>query len=142
MAAGRAGGLGRTPSPLLAVKYLLDSNALIYAARPDAIHLPFRPWTKRPDAAISAISRLEVLGFTRLSAADIRAFAAMFLLLPQLPITGEVLDEAVKIRQQFRIKTPDAIVAATALVHRLTLVTADRGFRRVSGLVVIDPLGL
>ena len=122
------------------MKYLLDSNVLIYAVRPEAHYAPFRPWTKHPDANISAISRAEVLGFTRLSEADARAFAAMFQLLPQLPITDAVLDEAIKIRQQHRLKTPDAIVAATALVHGLELVTADVGFARVVGLAILNPL--
>ena len=122
------------------MKYLLDSNALIYAVRPDARNAPFRLWVKHPDAVVSAINRVEVLGFTRLTVADARAFAAMFLLLPQLPVTAEVLDQAVKIRQQFRIKTPDAIVAATALVHGLELITADNDFARVAGLVVVNTL--
>lgn len=122
------------------MKYLLDSNALIYAVRPDALYAPFRLWVKHPDAVISTISRVEVLGFTRLTVADARAFTAMFLLLPQLPMTDVVLNRAVKIRQQLRIKTPDAIVAATALVHGLELVTADSDFTRVTGLVVVNPL--
>ncbi len=92
--------------------------------------------------ALSAISRVEELGFTRLTTADAKACAAMFQLLPQLPITDAILDQTVKIQQQLRIKTPDAIVAATALVHGLALATADQGFGRVAGLVVIDPLGL
>ena len=122
------------------MKYLLDSNALIYAARPEAQYAPFRAWAKHPDAAVSDISRVEVLGFTRLTVADARAFAAMFLVLPQLPVTDAVLDQAVKIRQQLRLKTPDAIVAATALTHGLSLITADSDFIRVPGLTVVNPL--
>lgn len=122
------------------MKYLLDSNVLIYAVRPDALYAPFRLWVKHPDAVLSTISRVEVLGFTRLTVADARALTAMFLLLPQLPMTDVVLNRAVKIRQQLRIKTPDAIVAATALVHGLELVTADSDFTRVTGLVVVNPL--
>jgi hypothetical protein len=34
---------------------------------------------------------------------------------------------------------PDAVLAATALELRATLVTADRGFRRFRGLTVLDP---
>jgi toxin-antitoxin system PIN domain toxin len=34
---------------------------------------------------------------------------------------------------------PDAVLAATALELRATLVTADRGFRRFGGLNVMDP---
>ena len=92
--------------------------------------------------AVSAVSRVEVFGFTRLTAADARAFAAMFLVLPQLPITDPILNLAVSIRQQMRLKTPDAIVAATALFHGLELITADSDFARVTGLVVVNPLSV
>ena len=122
------------------MKYLLDSNVLIYAVRPDMPYAAFRPWAKHLDAAVSSISRVEVLGFTRLTAADARVFAVMFLVLPQLPITDTILTHAVAIRQQLRMKTPDAIVAATALVHGLELVTADAGFGRVVGLTTLNPL--
>lgn len=122
------------------MRYLLDSNALIYAARSEEVYLPLRTWANRPDVAVSAISQVEVLGFHNLTAADALFFSIVFDLLPQLAITEVVLQRAVRIRQQFRLKTPDAIIAATALEHDLILVTADNGFTRVAGLSLIDPL--
>lgn len=122
------------------MKYLLDSNTLIYASQPDARFAVCRQWLERESVAISAISRVEVLGFRNLTLSDAQFFASVLRLVPQLPISDAVLDRAIKIRQQFRLKTPDAIVAATALEHGLEFITADQGFRRVSGLVVIDPL--
>ncbi len=122
------------------MKYLLDSNTLIYASQPEARYVRCREWLEREGAVISAISRAEVLGFQRLTAIDAEFFATVLRFVPQLPITDAVLDRTVKIRQQLRIKTPDAIVAATALVHGLALVSADAGFARVAGLSVINPL--
>lgn len=122
------------------MKYLLDSNALIYAVRPEPLYLPFRIWANRPDVAVSAISQVEVLGFHSLTVADALFFSIVFDLLPQLAITDAVLQRAVQVRQQFRLKTPDAIIAATALEHELVLVTTDNGFNRVAGLGLIDPL--
>lgn len=37
---------------------------------------------------------------------------------------------------------PDAIIAATAIVHNLTLLTSDMGFTNISGLEIINPLDL
>ena len=54
-----------------------------------------------------------------------------------LAITEAVLQRAVRVRQQFRLKTPDATIAATALGHELTLITADQEFTCVSGLTVM-----
>ncbi|WP_375418480.1 type II toxin-antitoxin system VapC family toxin [uncultured Hymenobacter sp.] len=122
------------------MKYILDSNTLIYASQPEARFADCRHWIEQDGVAISAISRVEVLGFHGLTQADAEFLATALRFIPQLPVSDAVLDQAVKIRQQFRLKTPDAIVAATALEHGLNLVTADQGFRRVAGLIVIDPL--
>jgi len=44
------------------------------------------------------------------------------------------------LRQQHRIKLPDAIIAATALAYNLPLITRNTAnFQAVSGLLVINP---
>jgi predicted nucleic acid-binding protein len=59
-----------------------------------------------------------------------------------LPITRDVLREAARLRAlRIALKTPDALHAATALVHGCALfVTNDIGFRSITGLplVVLD----
>lgn len=122
------------------MKYLLDSNILIYAARPTPAYATLRQWVQHPDAAVSALSQVEVLGFHRLEAQDELFLRLAFAALPPPAISAAVLGRAVWVRQQFRLKTPDAIIAATALEHGLTLVTADQGFANLPGLPVIDPL--
>lgn len=122
------------------MKYLLDSDVLIYAARPEPLYSALRSWIERPDTSISAISLVEVLGFARMEAEDAVFFSIAFDFLPQLSITADILNKAVEVRRLSRLKTPDAIVAATALEHNLRLITADRDFARVVGLVVINPL--
>ena len=52
-----------------------------------------------------------------------------------------VLDQAVVLRQQRRMSLGDALVAGTALVHGLTLVTRNnRRFPVDSGALIIEPL--
>ncbi|MFO0927620.1 MAG: type II toxin-antitoxin system VapC family toxin [Gemmataceae bacterium] len=54
-----------------------------------------------------------------------------------LPISRQVLERAATLRADHGIKTPDAIHAATALIHGAALfVTNDPGFRRVPHLPV------
>ena len=55
------------------------------------------------------------------------------------PITRDILHEAARLRAAIPgLKTPDAIHAATALLHGCTLfVTNDTGFRRVPDLPVV-----
>ena len=58
-----------------------------------------------------------------------------------LPIDQDVLDEAVSLRQQRKMSLGDALVAATALVNHLPLVTHNvADFAWIDSLTVVDPL--
>ena len=119
---------------------LLDSNIIIYSVQPAyAVSLQNFISTHRP--AVSAVSYVEVLGFHRLSDPDRDAFRRFFAAARVLPIDQPVLDQAVGLRRQRRMSLGDSLVAATALVHRLTLVTHNTAdFHWVPGLVLLDPL--
>ena len=57
-----------------------------------------------------------------------------------LPLDEPVVQQTIALRQQHRIKLPDAIIAATALAHSLPLLTRNVGdFQRIEGLVIINP---
>jgi len=57
-------------------------------------------------------------------------------------ITPEIVARCVAVRRSRKIKTPDAIIAATAVVHGLTLITSDRHYDNIQGLQLLDPAGL
>lgn len=59
-----------------------------------------------------------------------------------LPLTADVATQCVKIRRSKKVKTPDAIIAATAIVYNLTLITSDKDFNNIEELKTIDPKGL
>jgi len=74
-------------------------------------------------SAVSVITRAEVLaGFE-----DDVALIALRLLdaFPALPVTVEIADDAARLRRSARWKLPDAIQAAIARAHGLTLVTRN-----------------
>lgn len=51
-----------------------------------------------------------------------------------------VISECVRLRRKYKIKTPDALIAATAIFHKLTLVTNNtKDFSNIKALKVIDP---
>ncbi|MDQ2772618.1 MAG: type II toxin-antitoxin system VapC family toxin [Bacteroidota bacterium] len=124
------------------MKHLLDSNLLIYAARPQPSYNVLRTWVERADSCVSAITLVEVLGFVKMQPEDALFFSIAFDFLPQLDITATIISRAIAIRRQIRLKTPDAIIAATALEHGLELVAADSDFARVVGLVVLNPFAV
>ncbi len=54
-----------------------------------------------------------------------------------LELTPGIKRIAIEIRQQFAIKTPDAIIAATAHFMELPLVTSDTGFVKIKSIEVV-----
>lgn len=56
-----------------------------------------------------------------------------------MPLSPDVVAQSVKIRRSRKIKTPDAIIAATAIIFNLTLLTSDSYFKSIQGLKITDP---
>lgn len=54
-----------------------------------------------------------------------------------LPITAEISDTAVHLPADITADPADRIIAATAICHKLPLVTADKNLRKCAGLKVI-----
>ena len=51
-----------------------------------------------------------------------------------------IIQQTMRLRQQRRLKLPDAIIAATALVRGLTLITRNvSDFKGIPGLAVLNP---
>lgn len=55
-----------------------------------------------------------------------------------IELTPEIKELAIKIKKEFKLKTPDAIVAATALHLNVTIVTADKAFNKIPQLSLIE----
>lgn len=117
---------------------LLDSNILIYAAEPGQEAL--RERILEEPAGVSVVTMVEVLGYHLLTAeeeADLRE------LLKDLTIFAAdimVAERAVALRQKQKMGLGDAIIAATALVHGLPLVTRNvDDFKHVAGLEITNP---
>jgi len=47
-----------------------------------------------------------------------------------------LIEKIIEIRQQYRLKLPDATIAAMAIQNGASLVTADREFSKVTQLTV------
>jgi predicted nucleic acid-binding protein len=118
---------------------LIDSNIIIYAARPEYAEL--REFVATCAPMVSAVSYVEVLGYHALRPAEEALLRHFFETSVILPIDQDVLDQAVRLRQQRSMSLGDALVAATALVHRLPVVTHNvADFSWIADLTVVDPL--
>jgi predicted nucleic acid-binding protein len=117
---------------------LVDSNILIYAAQP--VHVQLRQFIADHAPAVSAVSYVEVLGYHQLDDEERQYLEEFFRLAQVLPLSQAVLDQAVALRQQRKMSLGDALVAGTALVHSLTLVTRNvEDFQWIEGLSLLNP---
>jgi predicted nucleic acid-binding protein len=117
---------------------LIDSNIIIYAAQ--QANTALREFIGQHAPAVSAVSYVEVLGYHRLTDQERQHFEAFFAAASVLPLTQDVLEQAVKLRQLRKMTLGDALVAGTALVHGLTLVTRNADdFKWIAGLSLLNP---
>ena len=118
---------------------LLDSNIVIYAAKPESAEL--RSYLDRISRFVSVISYIESYGYQNLTAAERERLETIFRRTQVLPLTDAIANQAIYLRQQRRMGLGDAIIAATAMTHNLALVTHNtEDFRWINGLELLDPL--
>ena len=119
---------------------LIDSNIIIYAAKSE--HADLRRFIAEHGPAVSAISYVEV-GYHGLTELERHYFEAFFAAAPVLPLSANVLEQAVKLRQRQKMTLDDSLVAATALTYHLTLVTRNtKDFDWMTDLSLLDPFTL
>jgi toxin FitB len=117
---------------------LLDSNILIYGANGENPGLD--AILDRTDLAAASVTRIETLGLHRLSEVERAWLETTFERMKIMSLDEAVAARAIVLRQERKMGLADAIIAATALVHNLKLVTRnEQDFKHVTGLRVVNP---
>jgi len=89
----------------------------------------------------SIITSIEALGFQHITNSEVKAINAMLGSGELVTISDSIADQTIKLRQSYKIKTPDAIIAATALVSNSELWTANTtDFSSIKNLKLFNPL--
>jgi predicted nucleic acid-binding protein len=79
---------------------------------------------------ISVISEIELLGWHKLKSEEKRLLRMLLDDCIIFELTAEIRKLAIEIKQQIKIKTPDAIIAATSRYLQMPLVTSDKILRQ------------
>lgn len=120
---------------------VFDSNVLIYHLNdqlPPGAQARVDSWI-REGSAISVITRIEVLGFPQ-SEADMAEAQRLLALFTEEAMHETIVQQAIHVRRQRRLRLPDAVIAATALHLGLPIVTRNEAdFRSISGLAILNP---
>ena len=119
-------------------RYVLDTNAIVALLKGNAQLIQLLQ-----DAGwigISVISQIEFLVFSGLTEADRQLFQRFTQRVEVVGLTSGdagLIEKIIEIRQQYRLKLPDAVIAAMAIQNLASLVTADREFAKLATLTVI-----
>jgi len=86
---------------------------------------------------ISVITEIEILGVKDLAEEEIKVRETVIEYCSVLPLTNKIKQRVIAIKRKIKIPVPDAIIAATVIENDFTLVTADKGFKRIKELSLI-----
>ncbi len=120
-------------------RYLLDTNAIIALLQGDSNLIKLLHNTEW--IGISVISHLEFLAFSGLTEADKRLFQQFLQRVEVIDLSSQdksLIKQIISIRQQYRLKLPDAIIAAMASQKSAKLVTRDVQLNKITDLTVIN----
>lgn len=109
-------------------KYLLDTNFILGLLKSNPLVLAELSSRRLPagECSYSAVTRMELLGFHRITREEESLVVQKLEHFTYLPLTREIEDVVIALRQSRKIKLPDAIIAATALCSDLELLTLDQ----------------
>ena len=118
---------------------LIDSNIIVYSYLPQYEYL--RTLISRDSVFVSEISRIEVLGYHKLTSDEEHYFRNIFDLVTVIIPSREVFDIAIEIRKNHKLTLGDSIIGATALMQGLTIYTRNlKDFENIPNLTSINPI--
>lgn len=116
-------------------KFIFDTNILLLylqgKLKTQNIHFDIG------EIGISIITKIEYLINPSLGVNDIHLFEELesninvYFLTPD---DDAIFTETIKIRKKYKLKLPDAIIAATAMTNNATLISADNIFSKIFNL--------
>jgi predicted nucleic acid-binding protein len=120
-------------------RYLIDTNVII-----DNFGNKLPEKAKKLlysiDLTVSAVTKIEVLGWINATKEQLQPLYDFMEIASILPINEAVIDKTITIRQTKKIALGDAIIAATAIVYQLILITNNtKDFVGIKGLKIVDP---
>jgi predicted nucleic acid-binding protein len=122
-------------------QYLMDTNVIsdYFSASFPTVGMDLMDNVIDAIPNISIITQIELLcwNIDEATTENVKAFIADSVV---LDISPDVITHCVALRKGKKIKTPDAIIAATALAYGYTIITAnEKDFANIKGLKIINP---
>ena len=113
---------------------LVDTNIILYLLNgSDTVE----NFLQGKDIYLSFITELELIGFKKISAKEEFQIHEILKDCSIIPLNERIKEKYVDIRKSYHLKLPDAVIAATALVLDVPLITSDKQFKTVEDIKLI-----
>jgi predicted nucleic acid-binding protein len=119
-------------------RLLLDTNAIIYFLEGRSRIAEYILLAET--LYYSVITEIELLSAPHLTNDDATVIREFLARCQRVDLTPDIIEQTIHIRRAVRCKTPDAIVAASALILDIPLFTADTQFDRITGLNLVTDI--
>lgn len=111
-----------------------DSNVILYLISGDNT---IAELLNEKHIFISFITELELLGFKDLAEEESKKIHELIKESTVIDINSEIKKLVITLRKNYKLRLPDAIIAASAFYHNLPLITADKQLSQISELNIL-----
>jgi predicted nucleic acid-binding protein len=115
------------------IDFLADTNFLIYTTQKNPIVESFLDY----NIGVSFITEMELLGVFSISKIQKTSMQNIINECFVIEMSAEIKNKAIFIKQKYKLKLPDAIIASTAIIYNLPFITADSDFKNIKELNLI-----
>jgi predicted nucleic acid-binding protein len=108
--------------------FLVDTNIALYLLGGD---VTITNILDNSTIYLSFITQLELLGYSGISSSEHKKVKSFINDCVVVDITEDIKIKTITIRQNYKLKLPDCIIAATAQFLDIPLLTADKDFMKI-----------
>jgi len=125
------------------MSYILDTNIVIYYLQkqlPEKARIFVNNLLAKDIPYLSVITEIELLCWKNDSEKDMEILKDFINGTRIIDLENKIKLKTIEIRRNHKIKLPDAIIAATAIVEGFSLVTRNTAdFQNISGIILQNP---
>ena len=112
----------------ISLKLLLDTNVILSFLRKTSDIFDLPSLLLQHECFTSSIVKLELLKYPDITSDEENAINEFLQLIPTIPLSQQIEDETIALSRSTKLKLPDAIIGATAIVYDAEVVTNDSHF--------------
>jgi len=112
----------------------IDTNICIYLLNGDSV---LAELLQDQNIYISVITEIELSAYHSDNPVALKILKTFLEVVTIIDLDEKVKINAIKIRKNRKIKLPDSIIAASALSHKLPIITADKGFKNIANIDLV-----